>query len=72
MPYSVKGFVEINKDMVQILLMCEMILFTQDSKVEDLLCDAPSGFQSSLFFRNYLFGLGLNLFKMISRIILLE
>ena len=47
-----------NKDMVQILLMCEMILFTQDPKVEDLFCGAPSGFESSLFFSNYLFGLG--------------
>ena len=34
MPYSVKGFFEINKDMVQILLMLE-VLFKQDSKVED-------------------------------------
>ena len=33
MPYSVKGFFEINEDMVQILLMLE-ILFTQDSKVD--------------------------------------
>ena len=37
MPYSVKGFFEINEDMVQILLMLE-VLFTQDSKVEDLFC----------------------------------
>ena len=35
MPYSVKGFFEINEDMVQILLMLE-VLFTQDSKIEDL------------------------------------
>ena len=35
MPYSVKGFFEINEDMVQILLMLG-ILFTQDSKVKDL------------------------------------
>ena len=32
MPYSVKGFFEINEDMVQNLLMLE-VLFTQDSKV---------------------------------------
>ena len=32
MPYSVKGFFEVNEDMVQILLMLE-VLFTQDSKV---------------------------------------
>ena len=30
MPYSVKGFFEINEDLVQILLMLE-VLFTQDS-----------------------------------------
>ena len=36
MPYSVKGFFEINKDMVQILLMLD-VLFTQVSKAEDLL-----------------------------------
>ena len=41
MPYSVKGFFEINEDMVQILLMLE-VLFTQDSKVEDLFCGASS------------------------------
>ena len=39
MPYSVKSFFEINGDMVQILLMLE-VLFTQDSKVEDLVCGA--------------------------------
>ena len=36
MPYSVKGFFEIDEDMVQILLVLE-VLFTQDSEVEDLL-----------------------------------
>ena len=46
MPYSVKGFFEINEDMVQILLMLE-ILFTQDSKVEDLFCSASSGSEPS-------------------------
>ena len=57
MPYSVKGFFEINEDMVQILLMLE-VLFTQDSKVEDLFCGAPSSSERSLFFSNYLFSLG--------------
>ena len=57
MPYSVKGFFEINEDMVQILLMLE-VLFTQDSKVEDLFCDASSGSEPSLFFSNYFFSLG--------------
>ena len=42
MPYSVKGFYEINEDMVQILLMLE-VLFTRDSKVEDLFYGAHSG-----------------------------
>ena len=31
------------------------VLFTQDSKVENLFCGAPSGFEPSLFFSNYLF-----------------
>ena len=57
MPYSVKGFFEINEDMVQILLMLE-VLFTQDSKVVDLLCGSSSGFKPSLFFSYYVFSLG--------------
>ena len=57
MPYSDKGFFEINEDMVQILLMLE-VLFTQDSKVEDLFCGACSGSEPSLFFSNYFFRLG--------------
>ena len=43
--------------MVQNLLMLE-VLFTQDSKVEDLLCGASSGSEPSLFFSNYFFSLG--------------
>ena len=54
MPYSVKGLLEINEDMVQILLMWE-VLFTQDSKVEDVFCGASSGSEPSLFFSNYFF-----------------
>ena len=42
--------------MVQILLMLE-VLFTQDSKVEDLFCDASSCSEPSLFFSNYFFSL---------------
>ena len=57
MPYSVKDFFEINEDMVQILLMLE-VLFTQDSKVEDLFCGASSGSEPSLFFSNYFFSFG--------------
>ena len=57
MPYSVKGYFEINEDMVQILLML-VVLFTQDSKVEDLFCGASSGSEPSQFFSNYFFRLG--------------
>ena len=59
MPYSVKGLFEINENVVQILLMLE-VLFTQESKVEDLFCGAFSGSEPSLFFRNYFFSLGFN------------
>ena len=57
MPYSVKGFFEINEDMVQILLMLE-VLFTQASKDEDLFCGTSSGSEPSLLFSNYFFSLG--------------
>ena len=57
MPYSVKGFFEINEDMVQILLVLE-VLFTQNSEIEDLFCDASSGSEPSLLFSNYFFSLG--------------
>ena len=43
--------------MLQILLMLE-VLFTQDSKIEDLFCVASSGSEPSLFFSNYFFSLG--------------
>ena len=52
-----KAVFEINENMVQILLMLE-VLFTQDSKVEDLFCGASSGSEPSLFFSNYFFSLG--------------
>ena len=57
MPYSVKGFFEIDEDMIQILLVLE-VLFKQDSEVEDLFCGASSGSKPSLFFSYYLFSLG--------------
>ena len=57
MPYSVKGFCEIDEDMVQILLVLK-VLFTQDSEVEDLFCGASSGSKASLFFSKYFFSLG--------------
>ena len=34
------------------------VLFTQDSKVEDMLCGASSGSEPNLFFSNYFFSLG--------------
>ena len=62
MPYSVKGFFEINEDMVQILLMLEVI-FTQESKVEDLFCGGSSGSERRFFFGNYFFSLGFKLIQ---------
>ena len=71
MPYSVKGFFEINEDMVQILLVLE-VLFTQDSEVEDLFCGASSGSEPSLFFSNYSSAWSLSLFKITFSMTLLE
>ena len=48
--------------MVQTLLMLE-VLFTQDSKVEDLFCGASSGSERSLSFSNYFFSLGFKLIQ---------
>ena len=62
MPYTFKGFLEINEDMVQIFLMLG-VLFTQDSWVEDLFCGASSGSEPDRFFRNYLLGLGFEPFE---------
>ena len=53
-----KAFFETNEDMVQILLMLE-ILFTQDSKVENLFCGASSSSVPIQFFSNFFFSLGL-------------
>ena len=71
MPYSVEDVFEVNEDMVQILLMLE-VLFTHDSKVENLFYDASSGSEPSLFFSIYFPSLGLRLFKMTFSRILLE
>ena len=83
MPYSVKVFFfKINEDMVRIQLMLE-VLFTQDSKVADLVCGGSSSSDPSLLFSNYLFNVafkpsaiissawGLSLLKMTFSIILL-
>ena len=45
------------KDKVKILLRLD-VLFTQDSKVEDLFFGAPSSSEPSLVFKNYPLGLG--------------
>ena len=57
MPDSVKCFLEIYEDTVEILLMSD-VLFAQDSEVEDLFCGASPGSEPSLLFSNFLFGLG--------------
>ena len=71
MPYSIKGFFEINEDMVQILLVLE-VLFTQDSEVEDLFCGASSGSEPSLFLAIISSAWGLSLFKITFSMTLLE
>ena len=64
-------FFLINEDMVQILLMLE-VLFTQDSKVEDMFCGASFGSEPSLFSSNYFFSLRFSLFKMTLSMTLFE
>ena len=71
MPYSVKGFFEINEDMVQILLMLE-VLFTQNSKVEDLFCGASFGSDPACSSAIISSAWGFSLFKMTSSMTLLE
>ena len=70
MLYSVKGFFEINEDMVQILLMLE-VLFTQDSKVEGsvVLLPALNPACSSAIISS---AWGLSLFKITFSMTLLE
>ena len=71
MPYSVKGFFEINEDMVQILLMLE-VLFSQDYKVEDLFCGASSGSEPACSSAIISSAWGFSLFKMTFSMTLLE
>ena len=49
MPKPVEGLLEVYEDMVEVLLVLEKFL-TQVSYAEDLLCDAPSCSEASLFF----------------------
>ena len=53
-----KGFFEINEDMVEILLMLG-VLFTQDSKAEDLLSGVPSALSPACSSVGWLVVLGL-------------
>ena len=71
MPYFVKGLFEISDDMVQILQMLE-VLFTQNSKVEDLFCGTSSGSELNLSFSSYFFNLGFKPLQMTFRMVLLE
>ena len=49
MPNTLKGLPEVYEDMVEVLLVLETFL-TEDSQVEDLLCDAHSYPEANLFF----------------------
>ena len=62
MPYPVKGLLEVDEDMVEILLQ---VFLTEDPEIEYLFCGAPSGSETCLLFCNDLFCLGWSLFRMI-------
>ena len=51
MPNPVEGLLEAYEGMVEVLLVLEIFL-TEDSKVKDLLCGAPSRSEACLFFSN--------------------
>ena len=51
MPNPIEGLLE---DMVEVLLVLEIFL-TEESQVEDLLCDAPFFSEACLFFSDDLF-----------------
>ena len=71
MPYSVKGFFEIDEDMVQILLVLE-VLFTQDSEVEDLFCGLLPALNPACSSAIISSAWGLSLFKITFSMTLLE
>ena len=60
MPYPLEGFLEIIVDMVQILVDVGGS-FHREPEVENLFCGASSGFEPSLFFSSYLWGLSLDI-----------
>ena len=49
MPYPVKCLLEVNKDIVEIFLVLQ-VLFTEDSKVENFNCSTMSCSKAGLFF----------------------
>ena len=70
MPNNVKGLLEVYEDMAEDLLVLEIFL-TAESKVEDLLCGAPSCSEACLFFSNDSLCLGFTLFSMVFSMTLL-
>ena len=58
MPNPVEGVLDVYEDMGEVLLVLEIFL-TEDSKVKDLLCGAPSCSEACLFFSDDLFHLWL-------------
>ena len=62
MPNPVKGLLEVYEDMVESLLVLEIFL-AEDSKVEDLICGAPSCSEACLFFSNDLLHLRFQSFQ---------
>ena len=58
MPYTVKGLLEVYKDMVEILLMLQVFL-AEDPEIEYLFCGASSGSETGLLFCNDIFCLWL-------------
>ena len=58
MPNPVEGLLEVYEDVVEVLLVLETSL-TKDSKVEDLVCGAPTCSETCLFFSDDLLRLWL-------------
>ena len=57
-PYPVKGLLEVNEDIVEMLLMLQVFL-AEDPEIEYLFCGAPTGSETCLLFCNDLFCLWL-------------
>ena len=67
MTYPVEGFLKINENIIQIMLMLK-VLFTQDSEVEDLCCGLLPALNPAINSSTR----GLSLFKMTFSMALLE